>query len=97
MAKKILKSWLKAAYLENSELFPTEEGTAQGGVISPTLANLTLNGLENYLKTCFKPGKKLCSTGKSTTRVSICINIVRYADDFIRSKQTTARTRQSGY
>ena len=53
METKVLKSWLKAGYFENNnpELFPTEEGTPQGGVISPTLANLTLNGLEKYLKT----------------------------------------------
>jgi RNA-directed DNA polymerase len=90
METKVLKSWLKAGYLEGDRLFPTDEGTPQGGIISPTLANLTLNGLENYLQTQFKPKRIPCSTGKNTTRVSTCINVVRYADDFIvtgRSKR----------
>ncbi|MEE2474350.1 reverse transcriptase domain-containing protein, partial [Pseudomonas aeruginosa] len=52
---------------------PTEAGTPQGGIISPTLANLTLDGLEpmllrRYLKRNWNKQK---------------VNIVRYADDFI--------------
>jgi RNA-directed DNA polymerase len=44
--KEILKKWLKAGYIENGKLFPTEDGTPQGGNISPTLAKMTLDGLE---------------------------------------------------
>jgi RNA-directed DNA polymerase len=40
MDRKILAKWLKAGYMEGKRLFPTEEGTPQGGVISPVLANL---------------------------------------------------------
>jgi RNA-directed DNA polymerase len=36
--KAALEKWLKAGYLENRTLFPTEAGTPQGGIISPTLA-----------------------------------------------------------
>lgn len=91
METKVLKSWLKAGYFESSslELFPTEEGTPQGGVISPTLANLTLNRLENYLKTQFKPGYTRLPNGNLSRR-DTCINVVRYADDFVvtgRSKR----------
>lgn len=68
--KEILKKWLKAGYIENGKLFPTKDGTPQGGNISPTLANMTLDGLEKKLKEKFsyRSGKK--------------VNLVRYADDF---------------
>ena len=48
--RMILKKWLKAGYMEDRQLFPTEAGTPQGGIISPTLANLALDGLEARLK-----------------------------------------------
>lgn len=47
--KEIFKKWFKAGYIWEKKLFPTEEGTPQGGIISPTLANLTLNGIERIL------------------------------------------------
>jgi RNA-directed DNA polymerase len=57
--------------VENQTLFPTEAGTPQGGIISPTLANLTLDGLEHLLKEKF--------SAKQTP--SSKVNLVRYADD----------------
>lgn len=71
MDKKTLKKWLKAGYIEKGKLFPTEKGTPQGGIISPTLANMTLDGLEKELKKKFSR-----NSGKK-------VNLVRYADDFI--------------
>jgi RNA-directed DNA polymerase len=71
--KKVLRQWLKAGYMENRTLFPTEAGTPQGGIISPTLANLTLDGLERLLRGKF-PSKKPCNPK---------VNLVRYADDFV--------------
>ncbi len=71
--KEVLRKWLKAGFMENRVLFPTEAGTPQGGVISPTLANLTLDGLEPLLK------EKFSATRKPSPKV----NLVRYADDFI--------------
>src|SRR5262249_12099427 len=44
--KAILRKWLKAGYMEKHVFFRTEEGTPQGGIISPVLANLALDGLE---------------------------------------------------
>ncbi len=73
----ILEKWLKAGYMENQTLFPTEEGTPQGGVISPTLANLTLDGLERLLKDRFP--KRSINGKRSNPKV----HLVRYADDFI--------------
>ena len=95
METKVLKSWLKAGYLENSNFYKTEEGTPQGGVISPTLMNHTLNGLEKFLEETFKPGYGISSTGKKV-RKSTCINLVRYADDLIvtgRSKRQLERVK----
>jgi RNA-directed DNA polymerase len=49
----ILRKWLKADYIEKDVFHPTEAGTPQGGVISPVLANMALDGLEKLLKTRF--------------------------------------------
>ncbi len=75
--KAVLRKWLKAGFMENRTLFPTEAGTPQGGIISPTLANLTLDGLEKLLQQRFRP--------KRVKRRTIFpkVNLVRYADDFI--------------
>src|SRR5207237_4938272 len=53
MDKVILRTWLKAGYLEQNTLHPTDSGTPQGGIISPVLANLALDGLERCLQTAF--------------------------------------------
>jgi RNA-directed DNA polymerase len=71
--KEVLRKWLKAGFMENRILFPTEAGTPQGGIISPTLANLTLDGLEWSLKERF-------SAKRTPSRK---VNLIRYADDFI--------------
>ena len=46
MDKVILRKWLKAGFLEKHVLFATTEGTPQGGIISPALANRALDGLQ---------------------------------------------------
>ncbi len=46
LEKAMLKKWLKAGYLENHRFYATEEGTPQGGIISPAVANMTLDGLQ---------------------------------------------------
>jgi RNA-directed DNA polymerase len=76
MDKMVLRRWLKAGYLENRTLFPTEAGTPQGGIISPTLANMVLNGLEQQLRKTFP---QRVPKGRTNPKV----NLVRYADDFI--------------
>jgi RNA-directed DNA polymerase len=77
--KTILRGWLKAGYVEKRTLFASEEGTPQGGVISPTLANLTLDGLEHALHQAF-PRKDL---GRGRGKYNPKVNLVRYADDFV--------------
>ncbi|MFO1512760.1 MAG: group II intron reverse transcriptase/maturase [Verrucomicrobiota bacterium] len=76
--QQVLRKWLKAGYVENRNRFPTEAGTPQGGIISPTLANLTLDGLEPLLAQHFP--KEKWRAGKVWRPK---VNLVRYADDFI--------------
>jgi len=70
----ILKKWLKAGFMEKHALYRTEDGTPQGGIISPMLANLALDGLAALLKEQF-PRRKDGS--------SPMVNLARYADDFV--------------
>ena len=49
MDKAVLKKWLESGFVWKNQMFPTEAGTPQGGIISPTLANMTLDGLEPTL------------------------------------------------
>lgn len=70
MDKVMLKHWLKAGYIDEGKLFDTSEGTPQGGIISPTLLNITLSGLEQAVKSV---------THKRNDKTNICV----YADDFI--------------
>ena len=49
--RELIKGWLKAGFVFQGNLNPTELGTPQGGVISPLLANIGLHGLENFIKT----------------------------------------------
>ncbi len=72
--KTMLKKWLKAGYLENNQFHLTEDGTPQGGIISPVIANMTLDGMEQLLASHFSKKSK---TGKQAK-----INLIRYADDF---------------
>src|SRR5690606_15075085 len=75
MEKNILRKWLKSGYIEKQMFCPTKWGTPQGGIISPTLANMTLDGLEGILTKAFgqKDSKKRKKSG---------VHLIRYADDF---------------
>lgn len=74
--KKTLKAWLKAGYMERGKLYPTKAGTPQGGIISPTLANMTLDGLESAIKSAVSRASK--------------VNVIRFADDFVVTGDTKA-------
>ena len=77
MDKTILRKWLKCGAVFNGKLFQTEEGTPQGGIISPTLANMVLDGLQPLLAKRFK---RLWRNNKT---FHYKVNLIRYADDFI--------------
>ena len=86
MDKNILKQFLKAGFIYQRELFPTEEGTPQGGIISPILANMTLDGIEKKLVERFH----MNALGKVDSRFKNAhkVNFVRYADDFVVTAAT---------
>lgn len=77
MDKIMLRKWLKCGFVFNKQFFPTKEGIPQGGIISPTLANMTLDGLQGLLAKRFKAinTRKMYYNPK--------VYLVRYADDFI--------------
>ncbi|WP_264328085.1 group II intron reverse transcriptase/maturase [Romeriopsis navalis] len=71
-----IRAWLKAGVMDG-KFFPTEEGTPQGGVISPLLANIALQGMEKEVQTIAErwPGRR---------RVNLkALTLIRYADDFV--------------
>lgn len=75
MEKKILRLWLQAGYVEKGQLYPTKEGTPQGGIISPVLCNWALDGLQARLGEAFPLDNHGVRKGK--------VHLVRYADDFV--------------
>lgn len=87
--KRILKEFMKCGYIERGRLFPTAEGSPQGGVISPTYANMVLDGLEPMILDVYWRSrvKKTFSVKYNAHKV----HVVRFADDFI----VTASDRES--
>jgi RNA-directed DNA polymerase len=79
MDRTILQKWLKSGYMDKHVLHETTEGTPQGGIISPALANFALDGLERILRKKFPEGTRLKSLGGK----SASVNFIRYADDFV--------------
>ena len=71
--KVVLRKWLKAGVIHKGQLQATDAGTPQGGIVSPSLANLVLDGLESQLKQHLGV----------TKAKKLKINVVRYADDFV--------------
>jgi RNA-directed DNA polymerase len=83
-----LRHWLKAGVVEVGFFSPTEAGTPQGGVISPLLANVALDGMERLFDAEHADGRPktpACRRGKNRG-----IAVTRYADDFV----ITAPTRE---
>ena len=77
MDKRILRQWLKSGYLEQGEFRQTDKGTPQGGIISPTIANMALDRLEATIQSV-------------VARRGAGVNVIRYADDFIITGTTPA-------
>jgi RNA-directed DNA polymerase len=83
--KRQISSWLKSGVIDGKQMFPTSEGTPQGGVISPLLANIALHGMEERIKQAFPILKKhqretwFHKKGENF----VTPNLIRYADDFV--------------
>ena len=78
--KGLLRAWLTAGYMERGAFHRMDEGTPQGGVISPVLANLALDGLAARLRAHFPRQKWVAGRGVVSPYQ---VNLIRYADDFI--------------
>ncbi|CDX01779.1 RNA-directed DNA polymerase [Desulfitobacterium hafniense] len=93
MDQSILKQFLKSGFVFERELFPTEDGTPQGGIISTLLANMALDGMQKLLYDRFHRNPK----GKVDVRVQNAhkVNMVRYADDFIVTAATKEIAREA--
>jgi RNA-directed DNA polymerase len=70
----VLRKWLETGFVEKGQWFPTKAGTPQGGIASPTLANMVLDGLEPKLAERFPVKQR-------PVRFNPKINLIRYADD----------------
>ncbi len=67
-----IRAWLKSGVVIDGKLFPTYEGTPQGGVASPLLALIALHGLETAIRSCVNPGR-------AQRELTVCV----YADEFV--------------
>ena len=83
--RRQIRMWLKAGVMDNKQLFPTSEGTPQGGVISPLLANIALHGMENLIKEFAKTLDIKNGKGHQISWQMKCssLKFIRYADDFV--------------
>jgi RNA-directed DNA polymerase len=78
--RRMLCAWLKAGYLHKGSLYPTLKGTPQGGVISPLMMNMSLDGLEETASRALPP----------YGQVRHLVHTIRYADDFIITARNEA-------
>jgi RNA-directed DNA polymerase len=79
--RRQIERWLKAGYMEQGRFFVTESGTPQGGIVSPLLANIALDGLEGVL------GRHR----NAHDRQWAYFGYVRYADDFVVTSPSKER------
>jgi len=77
-ARGLIERWLKAGVVENGRFAPTEEGTPQGGVVSPLLLNVALHGMEQAAGVRYHT-----AVSRAGTTVSGSPVVVRYADDLV--------------
>ena len=83
-----LHRWLKAGVVELGSLTPTDTGTPQGGVISPLLANVALDGMERLFDAEYADGRPKAPAFRRGNNKGIAV--IRYADDVV----ITAPTRE---
>ncbi|MCC5670816.1 reverse transcriptase/maturase family protein, partial [Nostoc sp. CHAB 5784] len=74
---RLIKAWLKSGVFDGGEWLQTGEGTPQGGVISPLLANIALHGMEEAIN---KVAQSLPGNKKANQKA---LSLIRYADDFV--------------
>jgi RNA-directed DNA polymerase len=72
--KVVLRKWLDSGYMQDGAWYETKAGTPQGSPISPTIANMALDGMEAMLQAHYGPRRRNCRTK---------VRLIRYADDFV--------------
>lgn len=77
--RRLIKAWLKSGVIDDGQFSETNEGTPQGGVISPLLANIALHGMEELVKE-YARSLKGCKRDNQSS-----ISLIRYADDLVIS------------
>ena len=90
-ARGMIAQWLKAGVVENGRLSRTEEGTPQGGVVSPVLLNVALHGMEQAAGVRYQ---RIGSDAGVTAASSPVL--VRYADDLVRHEAPYDRAEMKG-
>lgn len=80
MDKRMLRLWLNSGIIDGKTLFRPNMGTPQGGIISPWLANMVLNGMETVLDTI---GNRSYRKNGEVYQNKFKVYLCRYADDFI--------------
>lgn len=78
---EVIQKWLKAGVVEWGKQTETEKGTPQGGVISPLLANIALDGLEKLFGSETTEGQY--RSPKERIGPNKGVSLIRYADDFV--------------
>ncbi|MFB2981073.1 group II intron reverse transcriptase/maturase [Microseira sp. BLCC-F43] len=83
--RRQIKSCLKANVMDGETFFPTQEGTPQGNVVSPLLANIALHGLEEHLMQYAETldDKNIYRRQQSWKSKRMALSVIRYADDFV--------------
>jgi RNA-directed DNA polymerase len=90
-ARGMVAQWLRAGVVENGRLSRTEEGTPQGGIVSPALLNIALHGMEQAA------GVRYYTTGCQAGQiVAGCPVLIRYADDLVRHEAPYDRAEMKG-
>jgi RNA-directed DNA polymerase len=77
--RQLIKQWLKAGYVDAEIFNATTAGVQQGGVISPLIANIALDGLEKVLTGkagYIRYADDLVVTAKSKEQIEALIPIV---------------------
>lgn len=93
--RKIINQWLKSGILDKQEFSLSEQGTPQGGIISPLLANIALDGLKDFLFNELK--KEYKYRNRQTAINGSTFGVVRYADDFVlihKDKEVIVRAKE---
>jgi RNA-directed DNA polymerase len=88
-ARGMIRAWLKAGVIESGRFTPTEEGTPQGGGISPVLLNVALHGMEQAAGVRYRN-----SARSDAETVTGCPVLVRYADDYVAICHTREQAEQ---